>query len=87
VATPHPVSSVVRALQVIGALLFVVSLAMGGKAYVQRFDAVAPAGTSPWGPLALNVALFSAFALHHSLLARTRLKQWIHARTRNAPCT
>jgi protein-S-isoprenylcysteine O-methyltransferase Ste14 len=67
-------------LQVTGALLFVVSLALGGKAYVQRFDAVAPAGTSPWPPLATNVALFSAFALHHSLLARTRLKQWIHAR-------
>ncbi len=67
-------------LQVTGAVMFVASLALGGKAYVQRFDAVAPAGTSPWGPLATNVALFSAFALHHSLLARTRLKQWVHAR-------
>jgi protein-S-isoprenylcysteine O-methyltransferase Ste14 len=80
VAAPSRVSPIVRLLQVTGALLFVGSLALGGKAYVQRFDAVAPAGSSPWPPLALNVALFSAFALHHSVLARTRIKQWIHAR-------
>ncbi len=67
-----------RALQVVGALLFAVSLAIGGKAYFQAFDAVAPAGTPLWRPLAIDVALFSAFALHHSVLARTRLKRWIH---------
>lgn len=80
VTTSRVESTFVRGLQVTGAVLFVVSLAMGGKAYVQRFDAVAPADTSPWWPSALNVALFSTFALHHSVLARTRLKTWIQAR-------
>jgi methanethiol S-methyltransferase len=80
VPTPHGGSTLVRALQVTGALLFVLSLASGGQAYVIRFDAVAPDGTSPWRPLAFDVGLFSAFALHHSLLARTRLKQALHAR-------
>jgi protein-S-isoprenylcysteine O-methyltransferase Ste14 len=70
----------VRVLQVTGALLFVVSLTTGGHAYVWRFDAVAPDGTSPWRALVIDVALFSAFALHHSLLARTPLKQALHAR-------
>ena len=80
-ATPHSGSTLVRALQVTGALLFVVSLAMGGKAYFQALRrASRRPGTSPWGPLAIDVALFSAFALHHSVLARTRLKHWIHAR-------
>jgi protein-S-isoprenylcysteine O-methyltransferase Ste14 len=63
-----------------GALLFVIALVMGGLAYVHRFDAVAPSGTSPWRPVAIDVALFSAFALHHSLLARTPVKTWLHAR-------
>lgn len=70
----------VRALQWLGALLFVISLAMGGKAYFQGFDAVAPAGTSAAVPLVIDVLLFSAFALHHSVLARTPLKRWLHAR-------
>lgn len=78
--TSHSGSTLVRALQVIGAVLFLVSLTMGGRAYLQRFDAVAPAGTSPGRPLAIDVALFSAFALHHSVLARTRLKQRVRAR-------
>src|SRR5689334_22259561 len=70
----------VRALQVTGALLFVNSLTTGGHAYFWRFDAVAPDGASPWRPLAIDVVLFSVFALHHSVLARTRLKQALHAR-------
>lgn len=70
----------VPGLQIVGALLFVVSLFLGGKAYIVRFDAVAPADSSPWPPVAIDVALFSAFALHHSLLARLRMKAWLHAR-------
>jgi methanethiol S-methyltransferase len=80
VATSHDSSTLVRALQVTGALCFAFSLAMAGKAYVTTFDAVAPAGTPLWGPLVTDVVLFSTFALHHSLLARTRAKHWIHAR-------
>lgn len=79
-SVPASSSILVRALQWLGACLFVVSLAMGGKAYVQRFDAVAPDGGSTAVPLAVNVLIFSAFALHHSLLARTSLKRWLHAR-------
>ena len=76
----HDITRSIRALQVTGALLFVTSLTTGGHAYFWRFDAVAPAGTSPWRPFAIDVALFSVFALHHSVLARTRLKQALHAR-------
>lgn len=78
--SPHGSSTLVRGVQIVGALLFVLSLVLGGKAYFQRFDDVAPTGTSPWGPLAIDISLFSAFALHHSVLARTGLKTWIHAR-------
>src|SRR5918993_545965 len=77
---PHEGSTLVRALQITGALLFVLSLASGRHAYLVRFDAIAPEGTSPWRPLALDVGLFSAFALHHSVLARTPLKRVLHAR-------
>ena len=73
-------STPVRMLQVAGALLFVISLTTGGHAYLWRFDAVAPTSSSPWRPLAIDVALFSVFALHHSVLARTRLKQALRAR-------
>lgn len=61
-------------------MLFLVSLGWGGKAYVERFDRVAAPDVSAWLPLAVNVALFSAFALHHSVLARTPLKQTVQAR-------
>ena len=67
-------------MQIAGALLFVFSIATGALAYLSRFDAVAPAGASPWSPVAIDVALFSAFALHHSVLARTPLKRMLHAR-------
>lgn len=76
----HGPTTLVRGLQVTGAVLFVFSLVMGGKAYFQRFDEVAAPGTAPWRPVAIDVALFSAFALHHSILARTRVKAWIHVR-------
>ena len=36
--------------------------------------------TAPWPPLAWNVVVFSVFALHHSVLARTPFKRWLHAR-------
>lgn len=78
--TRRPLPASVRLLQWIGALLFLVSLSWGGKAYFESFNRVAPADASPWLPLLLDVALFSAFALHHSVLARTPLKQWLHER-------
>ena len=77
---PHTGSTRIRVMQIAGALLFAISLATGALAYISRFDAVAPNGTSPWSPVAIDVALFSAFALHHSVLARTPLKRMLHAR-------
>lgn len=69
-----------RVLQFIGAGLFLVSLGWGGKAYFESFNRVAPAGTGVWPPLLTDVGLFSAFALHHSVLARTSLKRQLQAR-------
>ena len=56
-----------------GAVLFVASLTFFLYAYLVRFAAAAPPG-SWFPPAAVDVALFSAFALHHSLLARTPLR-------------
>ena len=64
----------------IGALLFVGSLVAGAVAYLRYFDAVAPAGAPLLPALAIDVLLFSVFAMHHSVLARTSLKQWVQAR-------
>jgi methanethiol S-methyltransferase len=56
-----------------GAVVFVGSLIFFLYAYLVRFAAAVPPGH--WlGPAAIDVALFSAFALHHSLFARTPLK-------------
>ena len=56
-----------------GAVLFVASLTFFLYAYLVRFGAAVPTG-SRFPPVAIDVALFSVFALHHSLLARTPLK-------------
>jgi protein-S-isoprenylcysteine O-methyltransferase Ste14 len=57
-----------------GAALFVAALGYVLYAYLVRFGA--PGGPGPViGPILINVTLFSGFALHHSLFARTRLKQ------------
>ena len=56
-----------------GALLFAGALSYFLYAYLVRFGR--PAGPGQiLGPTAANLALFSAFALHHSLFARTKLK-------------
>ena len=61
-----------------GAALFVVSLLYFLFAYFVTFGETTgtrPAGTSGVaGPIAWNVALFSIFALHHSLFPRERLR-------------
>jgi methanethiol S-methyltransferase len=69
-------SAAARAAAWAGGLAFVISLGFFLYAYLVRFGRLAPAG--PWAPpTALNAALFTAFALHHSLFARTRLKAWL----------
>lgn len=62
-----------------GGALFVASLAV----YVWFFRSMAtpgPAGAPVGAALAWNVAIFTVFALHHSLMARSGAKTWI-ART------
>lgn len=70
----------VGVLAAAGALLFAAALASGGYSYVVGFDAVAPAGSALWPGVLYNVTLFSLFAMHHSLLARSGVKHWLHAR-------
>lgn len=59
-----------------GALLFVVSLAYFAFSYSWTFGAPrldgSTTGAVPW-----NVTLFTAFALHHSLFARVRVREWM----------
>ena len=67
-----------------GGLLFAVSLAYFGWQYLHGFDA-APAPDAPAVPaIAVDVLLFSLFALHHSLFARTGLKAAV---TRTVPAS
>lgn len=57
-----------------GAALFAVSLLLFLYSYFVTFGRPAPAGD--WiAPVLVNAALFSAFAVHHSLLARTRMRE------------
>lgn len=60
-----------------GGLLFIVSLLYGGSRYVTDFESPRPAGGA--GAAAFDLLLFSAFALHHSLFARTGLKRHVEA--------
>jgi protein-S-isoprenylcysteine O-methyltransferase Ste14 len=60
----------------IGALLFVVSLAYFAFSYFWTFGAPRHDGGTT-GAAAWNVTLFTAFALHHSLFARTRVRAWM----------
>lgn len=84
-ASPHsipmdrghgPPSAAARTAAWLGGVVFVVSLAFFLYAYLVVFGRPAPPG--PWlPPAAIDVALFSAFALHHSIFARTPLRAWI----------
>ncbi len=66
-----------RAYAVAGALTFVASLGYSVYMYAIRLGS-AGATTGPWLlGLALNLALFGTFALHHSLLARSGVKRWL----------
>jgi protein-S-isoprenylcysteine O-methyltransferase Ste14 len=57
-----------------GAALFVASLAFFLYAYLVRFGPAAAPPGKWFPPVVIDVALFSVFALHHSLLARSSLK-------------
>jgi protein-S-isoprenylcysteine O-methyltransferase Ste14 len=61
--------------------LFVSALAAGAWCYAVDFRAASrlTAGTSAAGSLWRDAALFTGFAAHHSLFARTGLKRWVTA--------
>ena len=59
-----------------GALVFLASLLWAAYAYLFRFDAQ-PVRGSVLVPVTWDVCLFSLFALHHSLLARSGAKAFI----------
>jgi protein-S-isoprenylcysteine O-methyltransferase Ste14 len=61
-----------------GGVLFVASLLYFVFSYLGRFgDTAAGAPDERAAAIAIDLFLFSAFALHHSLFARLRVKQWI----------
>ncbi len=62
-----------------GAILFFLSLAYFLLSYVTRFS-VPPADGERAGAVAWNVALFTLFAVHHSVFAREGVRGWV-ART------
>ena len=72
-------ASVMLAIAWAGGAVFVLSLSYFLYCYQQRFGSTV-AGGPLWRPVAADVLLFSAFALHHSLFARTRAKAWIGRR-------
>lgn len=61
----------------LGGAVFVAALFTGGRWFVVTLAQPGEPATSLAAALASNVGLFSLFALHHSLLARTRAKVWI----------
>ncbi|MEO6222209.1 MAG: isoprenylcysteine carboxylmethyltransferase family protein [Vicinamibacterales bacterium] len=69
-----------RVFAVIGGLLFAASLMY----FLIRYRVYGlPSGawfSKGWVPATINVLLFSVFALHHSVFARTGIKALIHAR-------
>jgi methanethiol S-methyltransferase len=75
-AGPGPVA---RATAWLGGALFVVSLGFFGWSYGVRFGRSAPSDASDdtAAALAVNALLFTIFALHHSVMARSGAKVWL----------
>ena len=67
--------ALMRAIAWAGGSLFVVSLIFGAFTYLVVMRPTS-AGPTLW-PVLADVALFSAFALHHSVFARERVRGWI----------
>jgi protein-S-isoprenylcysteine O-methyltransferase Ste14 len=73
-----------KLFRVSGALLFLLSLLSMPVMYFWRVREPAPDTASPVADAIFNVALFTIFALHHSVMARTGAKAWI---ARHLPAT
>ena len=63
-----------------GALLFVLSLLSFAVVYGWRLRTPAPASDGATRDAIANIILFTVFALHHSIMARTGAKAWITRR-------
>jgi protein-S-isoprenylcysteine O-methyltransferase Ste14 len=69
-----------RLMAWLGGLIFIVSLAYGGWCYAVGYGRVAldfPQPGAVAGSLAANIGLFTAFAAHHSIMARSGAKRWL----------
>ena len=64
-----------QALRALGPVAFASSLSLLGWWWIRVAGRELPAGG--WRSAAADVLLFSAFALHHSLFARERVKDWV----------
>jgi protein-S-isoprenylcysteine O-methyltransferase Ste14 len=73
---------VVKLFRWSGALLFVLSLLSFAVVYGWRLRTPAPPSDDAMRDAIANVVLFTVFALHHSIMARTGAKAWI---TRQLP--
>ena len=60
-----------------GALIFLVSLLSFAVVYLVRLGVPSPDNGHALRDAAIDVALFTIFALHHSIMARTGAKAWI----------
>jgi protein-S-isoprenylcysteine O-methyltransferase Ste14 len=84
-ASSVPIITVVSKLfRVSGALLFLLSLLSMPVMYLWRLRDPAPDTGTAMRDALFNVGLFTVFALHHSVMARTGAKAWI---TRHVPAT
>jgi methanethiol S-methyltransferase len=72
---PHRPDAFTAAVAWAGGGVFVVSLGYFVYSYFQRFGVAVGHGPR-LAPLTIDVALFSGFALHHSLFARSGAKAW-----------
>jgi protein-S-isoprenylcysteine O-methyltransferase Ste14 len=60
-----------------GGLIFVSSLVYTAWSYAWTFGFTMSGSTSLARPVTIDTLLFSGFALHHSVFARSRARQWI----------
>ncbi len=74
--THAPASPLAGAIGIGGALLFAGSLGYFAWQYAAGFDARVPEGGA-YGSIVVNVLLFSVFAMHHSVFARSGVKHQI----------
>ena len=78
--SPQRASAGGRALAVIGGLLFAASLAYFLLRYRDFGQLAGPWTSDGWKAVAIDVGLFTVFALHHSVFARTGIKRIISER-------